>query len=616
MKYYLLSVCILLAFSLFSADFESDAVLLKYHTTVEVKSHKKITKNHVKLIINNRRGQKLSVIQIPYQKGNKVRIKSAELKDIKGHVLKEFSSGDFHNESNISDFSFYQDEYLKVCPVIHHIYPYILEYEYEITVNQYVYLDWWSPVIRYDIPTLDAQLSIEMADDFEMHAKSGFIEDSVYTCYSGKKRITWNAAYLPVYEEYYSPHTSLYLPYVMAVPDDFEYAKKGSFRSWSDFGLWQTDVNKDLDELTVAEMEKIDDLTDGITNDVDKIEVLYKNLLQRKRYVNISIETGGLQPHSAEYVCNNGYGDCKALSNYFKAVLAYIGVESFYTKVWAGRPIRYVDTTFVSQQSNHIILFVPLKKDTIWLDCTSKGPFNYLGTFTQNRLAFVVDGETSRFVRTPVLEPEDVLIRRKIEVSAQHSLMIADFTNYYKGSMYETLDQMSNGLNQKDVDEIIYDNIADEGFLVDDYSIFSNDSEKKEIGLTYSASSKKAIIRSNKELLLKQFLIDVPEMEKPEDRKLPVQLDYPRYRIDSVIYAIPDHYSNKTENDDYSIENEFGEYRFKQINRENEVLIVKRYLLKAGFYPLEKYDQFYMFLNAIHEFEKQQFLVFENNLMN
>ncbi|MFC0876712.1 DUF3857 domain-containing protein [Saccharicrinis sp. FJH2] len=609
MKNYFLIVCLLLSLRLMGSD--SNAILLNYSTRVEVKGTRSNVTNHIKIMILNRSGDDYSLIAIPYSKSNKAKLNYAYLKDSDGKVLKKFSNKDFFLQSDISDFSFFEDDYLKLCPIKHSSYPYIIEYEYETNSTTYLYLAWWTPVMDDEVPTVSASLDVYIPLDYAVHYVASHTSDSLIEITGKQKHLKWEASYIPVSSEYFSPHKSQIFPNVKIVPDKFHYIKKGSTVNWSSYGEWQSSILEGLNDLSPTEKVRIQKIIRDCKTDEEKIKALYADMQNTKRYVNISLATGGLLPHSASYVCENGYGDCKALTNYFKSILELAGIKSYYTKVYAGRKIRPVDLNFVSQQFNHIILFVPLKADTIWLDCTSKGPFNYLGSFTQNRWAFVVDGSNSHFVQTPAFKPKDVLETRIGNVEINSSMLLADFTSKYKGRMFEMFDNMSTNFTDKDVEELIFDNLADEGYMLESYSLKPVDKENKHVEISYKSSSKKAVIKSNDELLVRQFKIYIPEMEEPKERKFPLQIDYPYYKIDSVYYFYPEGYELGMENDDFNMSSPYGAFMYEFVPMNDRVLIVRNYKLYAGNYPLDIYPEFYAFMDSIRQFEKKNFLVFK-----
>jgi len=591
----------------FTQDY--DAELISQNTTIEINKGK-LTKNlYYEIKINNRAGEKYTKIAIPFSKLIKSSRIEAYIKDSNGRIVKKLKNSDIVEKSSISDFSLYEDDYIKEFTLKHNVYPYTIVYSYQIQQNEFLNIDFWTPIINEKVPTLKANLEITVPIDYKIVYKNQLVDKPIIDTTENAIKYNWKASYIDIIkDEEYSPSISNFLPNVEITPIEFNYDIDGSFKDWLSFGNWQYDLLQGLNELHNNEKNKVKSLIEDINDDKEKIRILYHYLQDETRYINVTIETGGLKPYPASYVTQNKFGDCKALTNYFKSVLDYIQIPSYYTKVYAGNPILEIDKNFPSQQFNHIILYVPLKDEDIWLDCTSDGAFNYLGTFTQNRDAFVISKDNIRFIRTPILKPIENIEIRKIETSLNSKNTNVKFLNTYKGDSYEDILNLEKNYNDFEKSRIIRNYIVENGFELMDYKILNQNRDSTKIILSYNATTQNIYKSYGNDILISNVAFTLPNFEKPKIRKLPVQLDYPIYKIDTIIYEIPDGYILNQDSAAFSVSTKYGEYNLKVYKYSNSIITIKKLLINAGYYPISEYEDFYDFYYQIVESENKTYI--------
>lgn len=578
----------------FSQNYSAE--LISQETSISIDKNRLTKDLYYEIKINNRAGEKHTNISIPYSKMDRLSNIEAYIKDSNGKVVKKLRKSDIVERSLISSISFYEDNLIQEFTLKHNTYPYTIVYSYRIQQREFLHIHNWIPIIDINTPTLSANLSISTPVDYGINYSNNKVEEPSIETVGNTITYEWNMSYTDILKpEVHSPLIASFLPSVLITPREFNYEKSGSFDDWISYGNWQYDLLQGLNELPDSEKQKVHELIDGVEGDREKINILYHYLQDETRYINISIETGGLMPYPANYVSSNKYGDCKALTNYFKSILDYLEIPSYYTKVYAGDRIKDINKNFPAQQFNHAILYVPQEEEDIWLDCTSDGAFDYLGTFTQNRDVFVVDHNNSHFVKTPSLRPTEVLETRTIKVAYHPKTATAKFRNTYKGDSFETISQIERGYNESQRARIMRNYIVSDGFQLIEYQLPKPSRDSLEVALFYEATSRDLYKHYGEEILIGNIGFSLPEFEKPEVRKLPVQIDYPIHQVDTITYEVPSGYQLHKSQDTYSIESEYGEYKLHFHEKDGEVMLVKSLLITAGNYPITEYSEFYDF---------------------
>lgn len=285
--------------------------------------------------------------------------------------------------------------------------PFTMEIAYTMSYNGFIFFPDFSPMSYYNQSIREASLTLELPSGMQV-AWSGNVEPVVD---KGKKDVwTWSVRDVPaVKKEAMMPRFEDLMPIVHSHPVEFSFGGfAGVQDNWQHVGQWLEKVMAGSDNLSEESIAQIRQMTSDCTDEVSKVKKLYDYLGRTTRYVNISLGIGGYRPIPALRVAQSGYGDCKALSNYMKNMLAAAGIKSYYCAVSTNKK-NYPGKLHSVGLMNHAILCVPLSEcsDTLWLECTNADvPLGYAHEDIAGHQALLVDGADSRLVRVKSY-PED-----------------------------------------------------------------------------------------------------------------------------------------------------------------------------------------------------------------
>lgn len=425
----------------------ASAVVRNQEVTIEVKSLDEVTYHEKKAItILNKNGEDAANITLFYDG-------LTALKDVKGVCYDEFgkpivkfSEGKFDDEYAYDGFSLFLDRRVKRYTPPVTSYPYTIEYEYDIRNKQSLDIDPWGPVDRFGLSIEKSSFTFICKPDYRIRYHELNLTDKVAegTTKDGFKTYTWHIANVKAFrQEPFSPKLDSYAPSVKLAPEKFSFGgMTGSFTTWQQLGKWLYDnLQRSRVGLSPATIQLAQEMVKDIPDPKMKAKKIYEYMQQSTHYVSVQVGIGGIQPISAEDVDRVHYGDCKGLVNYTKALLGAAGIDSWYCEVEAGE--KY-NTSFMpnfasADQGNHVILCLPFKNDTTWLECTDQlCPFGYLGSFTDDRtvLAWTPDG--GKLMHTPKYTAQQSLESRKaIFTLTDAGELSGEMTTRFKGSQYD-----------------------------------------------------------------------------------------------------------------------------------------------------------------------------------
>lgn len=436
---------------------------------------------------------------------------------------------------------------------------------------------------------------------------------------NGLQTYTWQVSNLaPFKSEPYMPPMAELVPIVRTAPTKFEVqGYTGTMDNWLNYGQWINKLNEGRDVLPDATKAKITALVADAKTDEEKVKRIYNYLQSNTRYISIQLGIGGWQPFEASFVDSKGYGDCKALTNYTQAMLKAAGIPSYHALIRAGDDAPALLSDFPSSQFNHVILSVPMKRDTLWLECTSQNEAaGYAGSFTGNRKALLVTPEGGKLANTPAYTAFENAQHRSVTVKLDDKGNgTANVLTRYTGLEHETHRNVMQAASPEDQRKWLYRNISIPSFEVKSFSF-----DLKKDRLPVLTEKLDLTLRQCATLSGKRMFVTPNLMNKwdstpntVENRKWDVVRASAYTNTDTIVYEMPAGYTLENKPSDTDYKTEFGSFKATTKVEGQKIKYVRTLQMYKGRYKPEAYTKMLEFMNNVVKADGQQ-LVFVKNV--
>ena len=298
----------------------------------------------------------------------------------------------------------------------------VVGYEYEQRRRPSILQDTWQ--FQHDVPVRRAR--------FELRLPSGWEYEPFWLNHPtrnpqqiGDNRWAWELADIPAVREEPSMPAWRALAGRLGVTYYPRRANAGekSHGSWRDVGRWYAQLTAERRQPSPQIKQKVAELTSADPKPLEKIRALVNFVQKDIRYVAIEVGIGGYEPHPAQDIFTNRYGDCKDKATLLSTMLGEVGVKSYYVLVNMGRGV--IAPEFPSALGfNHVILAIRLPADLsgsgalwskqdhgqlgplLYFDPTdSLVPLGYLPESLQGTYGMLVTELGGELVKLPLLPP-------------------------------------------------------------------------------------------------------------------------------------------------------------------------------------------------------------------
>lgn len=570
-----------------------------------------IVKKRRKVLVLNEFGLKNIDAYQYYDDKTKIkelRLEIFQLNNLKPHkVIKE---KDFKDLNASDGFSVVTDNRVKTANYQHTIsYPFIADFTSEYVTSNTAHIPGFHPYVNTYENSLSLDFQINYNSDLGFQYLNKNFNDQEILVSQTPNSITYQAKNLIYQEkEAYSQSYSNAMPHAVFGLQKFNLeGVNGEITSWKDFGKWyHSNFIVNNQELSPQTVEKVKQLTNHLTDPIEKARVLYAYMQSKTRYISIQLGIGGWKPFPAKYVDQKGFGDCKALSNYMAALLKVANVDSYVTIVNAGNSIEDINEDLVSLQGNHMILAIPQNNDYIFLECTSQTtPFSFITNFTDGRKVIIVKPDEAIIYKTPLLQSHQNFQHTKATIKVDNQGAIQ--TNILVKNSGEFYD-MCEPLSRYDQEEMMknikkrYDLIRDISTL--QYELKDN---KKDIIYTesYNVKTNPVVKKMGNQYILPvniiHPLVHIPK--KYQNRKFDFAIERGYTMIDEYEIELPNDISFTFVPESKNLKTEFGDYQLNISVDVNKIKVYRKFELASKTYNKTQYDQYKKFREEIAQLE-------------
>ncbi|QDK78457.1 DUF3857 domain-containing protein [Spirosoma sp. KCTC 42546] len=601
------------------------AVVRQHDMVFTVKSAGEASQRvHSVITVLDKQGDDFASMVVGYDKLSKINDLEGALYDADGKLIKKLKKADVEDYSTYTDYNLFDDQRVKSASFPKQpTYPYTVEFLVETTERNLMFYPTWMPQNKEHLALQQATFTVNMPVGLSLRYKEMNlpVPGTAIATPDGGKTYVWKLANRPALEfEPLSPPAREQIPMVYAAPTDFDVqGYKGKVTSWRDIGKFYYTLNSGRDRIPDELRQRILELTKTETTTSGKVRKIYQFLQDHTRYVSVQLGIGGWQTIEADKVAASKYGDCKALTNYTQALLKAAGVVAHPLLVRAGDDESDLLADFPSFQFNHIILCVPDKRDTLFLECTSGyGPAGYMGDFTGNRHALLILPEGGHLIKTPFYEAKDNRQQRRIMVNlTEKGDATAEVQTRYTGLQQDDYTDAIHSLNREDQRSWLLKRIAIPAFELTKFSFNEHPGLIPAVTENLTLAVRQLATISGTRLFLPLNLLSalpaVSPLIQPRKASLELGVDYDFEDSDSITYQLPKGYAPEYKIDPVTIASKFGNYTAQLTTDGDRIQYVRHIAMHGGRYPATAYPEWIDFRKKIAKADRVQLVFVKSN---
>jgi len=320
-----------------------------------------------------------------------------------GKVCRKIKKSDIMTYEGSASYYMYTDNKYQGVYLSYPNFPYYIECSFELDFESLMFWPQWSPQRSFEVK--EASYSLQVPEGFGWGMRRfGKNIDSTYVAKENK--IIWKVTNIPAWSrEYRMSAEDQDTLGILFAPQKFSIDNTtGNLITWDGLGSWYRKLSHKQNDLSDKDLIPLAIDTTQSTKEI--IRQAYRFIQKNMHYYAVTPGIYGWKPHPSSSVLKNRYGDCKDLATLLTGILKVYNIPS-YPGILLIRDYGVVDADFPINRFDHVIAYVPLESETLWVDCTTTNNIlENIPSADEGASALVVLDDTTCFTTIPESKPE------------------------------------------------------------------------------------------------------------------------------------------------------------------------------------------------------------------
>jgi hypothetical protein len=609
------------------ADDVNAVILLDDQTTTIKENGDIIQHGRLALRILRPEGRDWAAYPVPYDSDSKVSYLRGWSITSKGQ---EYESKDIM-EQTVSSYEVYSDVKIKAVLVPGADVGTVVGFEFEQKKRPYIFQDFWG--FQTIVPVEQSRYELHLAPGWRF--KADWINHDEQKPKEENGSLVWQLNNIARIQREPRRPPSRALAGRMIITFLSDKSTGRSYRDWSEFGSWYTQLASGVRDANPALQQKVQELAPANLPLLERIKALSRFAQRDVRYVEIRIGVGGWRPHTAAEIYGHRYGDCKDKATVLSAMLSQIGVKSYYLLVNTERGI-FTEKSPPQAAFDHMILAISLPEASypkampamyqhpklgrllIFDPTNDLVPFGQIPPYEQDNYGLLVGDQGGDLIHMPLSGPEanEVTRSAKMKLLPDGSVQ-GEIEEVWTGSEAmrgrSSLRHETEGDRKKVIERFLAQTVGD--FKLTGFDVVNADDIEKELILRYKFTAEHYAKNAGPLLLLRPRIVG--ELAGPWDPNKPrnyaYQFEAPFRNSDTVEISLPEGFQVDELPEPAKASFPFAQYVSKTENSGGVLKYTREYKVAATQVSMEQMDQLKQLFSQINLDEKNMAVLKKGN---